>query len=216
MPDLVVESIVNVPVPSNCFVIYKYRSHYCIVIDPGSKDSSLLGNYLIANQLIPNYVILTHEHFDHIWGVNFLRSKYKSQIITTKATSLNIQSAKKNLSVFYNADEFSTNEADVIIEEDCVLDLNGISVKLIKTPGHTLGGLTVKIGKDLFVGDLIIKDTPPILKLPGASILDYKSSLYKLSKLCLGNDMVIKCGHGKDIIINKENYDKIFGFAGDN
>ena len=67
-----IAQIKNQPVDSNCYVVSHEGFQGCIVIDPGTKDGDELFKYLTGKNLRPEFIILTHEHFDHIWGVNKL------------------------------------------------------------------------------------------------------------------------------------------------
>ena len=62
----------NQPIDSNCYVIYEEYHKSCIIIDPGTYGSKEVIKFIDSKNLIAEYVILTHEHFDHIWGVNAL------------------------------------------------------------------------------------------------------------------------------------------------
>ena len=74
---LKVKRIKNNPIDSNCYVIYdKALGDDCIIVDPGSEDNSNLYDLLNSENLYPQYIILTHEHFDHCWGVDLLVEKY--------------------------------------------------------------------------------------------------------------------------------------------
>ena len=82
---LQVKQIINTPIDSNCFVIYdKEKGDNCIIVDPGSEDNSHLYELLKSEELNPQYIVLTHEHFDHCWGVNQLVEKYHLPIVCSQ------------------------------------------------------------------------------------------------------------------------------------
>ena len=82
--NLEIVRIVNNPVPSNAYIIVDDVRKRCIVIDPGSKKPDDITKYIAYNNLEPDYIILTHEHFDHCWGVNILVSNYPNvKVVTT-------------------------------------------------------------------------------------------------------------------------------------
>ena len=79
---LKVVRIINQPVTSNCFLLYDREvNNDCLVVDPGSEYPDELEQLLRDLNLYPKYILLTHEHFDHIWGCNYLVEKYHSKII---------------------------------------------------------------------------------------------------------------------------------------
>ena len=68
---------VNFPIASNCFVVCdRSFGNSCIVVDPGSNNNANLDVFFSSKRIIPQHIILTHEHFDHCWGVNSLKDKY--------------------------------------------------------------------------------------------------------------------------------------------
>ena len=101
-----VQTIVNVPVSSNCFVLYdKAVGRECIVVDPGSKNNEELFALLEEEELNPQYIILTHEHFDHCWGVNEIVERFGAIVICSEVCAECIRFEKRNCSVFYDYNE---------------------------------------------------------------------------------------------------------------
>ena len=79
-----IERILNKPIDSNCFVIHALGKHSCIIIDPGTEDCEDLIRFLKSKYLIPEYIFLTHEHFDHIWGIKKLKETYSCKLICSQ------------------------------------------------------------------------------------------------------------------------------------
>jgi glyoxylase-like metal-dependent hydrolase (beta-lactamase superfamily II) len=67
-----VKSFINDPIPSVCYLIYKNNFRDCIIIDPGNKDLIEINQFINEKSLRPVYIIITHEHFDHIVGLESL------------------------------------------------------------------------------------------------------------------------------------------------
>ncbi len=70
---ILVNRLFNFPIESNCFVITKLGETDCILVDPAQGEGSSLSDYLFLNKLNPSFVILTHEHYDHISSLEHLR-----------------------------------------------------------------------------------------------------------------------------------------------
>ena len=96
-----VHTFKNQPIDSNCYVIYEEDYRSCIIIDPGTNGSTEVIKFIDSKKLIPDYVILTHEHFDHIWGVNALVEFADPLIIASQYCANMVKDEKKNLSLFY-------------------------------------------------------------------------------------------------------------------
>ncbi len=175
---LSVARIVNFPIDSNCYLITQRDSPECILVDPALKDASGFFQDIASKGLHLKYIILTHEHFDHISSVELLRDLSGCQVIATKDCSESITNPKKNLSLFHDQIGFACSLSDIVVQE------NGYQIfwancylKFYLTPGHSEGSLCFNINDCLFTGDTLIQNTKIITKLPGGSLEKLKISL---------------------------------------
>lgn len=205
-----VKRIPNNPVDSNSFVVYKNDERNCIIVDPGTEDCGDLLKFIRKEKLIPEYILLTHEHFDHVWGVNKLKEIYNPLIVCSGECARRIVEKKKNMSVFYDQIGFETYPADILIEDlNFHLKWGEIDVEFIPTKGHTNASICISIGEVLFTGDTIIKNLKTVVKLPGGSKEFLMQSLdFVFSKF---RDRLIRAypGHGEKFILNSVNISEL-------
>lgn len=196
--DIFVKRIVNRPVDSNSFVIYRKEIANCIVIDPGTSDCMELFHFFREHNLNPDYIFLTHEHFDHIWGVNKLKETYDCKIICSKDCAEKIIGRKKNMSVFYDQIGFQSYPADILIENiNHRIVWNDIEFEFIDSRGHTNGSVCIYVEDKLFTGDTIIKNHKTVIKFPGGSKEKLLNSLNLLFLKFDGNNVRVYPGHGE-------------------
>jgi hydroxyacylglutathione hydrolase len=208
--DVFVEKIVNSPINSNCFIIYQANCSSCIIVDPGSKDSFEIIAFITKNNLIPEFVILTHVHFDHVWGVNELKSKYDIKIIGSQLCSTKIVDSKKNMSLFYDQIGFETCPCDITIESiENILFWNDVKIDFISTPGHTDCSISFTISDKIFVGDLIIPGFKTVTKLPGGNKKDLLCSLNAIETLYKERNLKAYPGHGDVFMLDEINLENI-------
>lgn len=200
--SLEIKTIKNIPIDSNCFVVSDISTSLsCLVIDPGTADCRELIDYIEDCGLKPEYAILTHEHFDHIGGVELLRKKYNVQLIASKLSSEAIVDRKKNMSFFYDGQGFITGAADITIEKlEYRLVWNGYVVCFLSTPGHTRASICFCINEYLFTGDTIIKDLKTITKLPTGCVTDLVVSMQLIREFVEHDFYILKCGHGENML----------------
>lgn len=171
--SLIIHKFFNAPVTSCCYILSdKDVSGSCIVIDPGNEDISEITGYIKKNDITPEYIILTHEHFDHCLGVNNLRGQYPDlKLVCSEICSQNIQNEKRNCSVFYdNTRAYVINPADIIVEEiGMEMTWNSHNIRIIRTPGHTPASISIKVENNIFTGDAWIKGLKTVTKLPGGN-----------------------------------------------
>lgn len=201
---------------SNMYVLQEENS--VLVIDPIETEE---GKKFWENRkkLITNViVILTHEHFDHINGLNYLRNKWPCTVISSTLCSENITDTKKNLSEYsdfmkqmneelektkMDISPFICKPADIIFKHEMNRAWMEHSLQLIQTPGHTQGSICVIFdGKTIFTGDSLLRK-PIIAKLPGGSKKDYMNVTRK-KLLTLSKQVEIVCpGHGEPDIADR-------------
>ncbi len=194
--DLHIQRILNTPVTSNCFVLHERDSAECLIIDPGSDDNSALMAYLTQHNLLPTTVVLTHEHFDHIWGVVGLADHFTFELICNQVCANAIVNPKKNLSLFHDKVGFSVlNEVTTVEKLNYQFSWNGKQFKFIQTPGHSEGSISIQLDEMLFCGDLLIQDEKTVTKLPNGSVTKLRETFIKLKTEC-SPETLIHSGHG--------------------
>lgn len=193
---LVVKRLINNPVSSNCFVVKQQEGKSCIVVDPGTPENQQLLAYLQKYNLDVIYIILSHQHFDHIWGVNHLRMYYpKALVVCNRICSEMIIDKKRNCSLYYNQVGFELFPADILIENiENTLIWEEEEMKFYNTPGHSLGSISFIIGHNLFTGDTLIQGEKTVTKLPGGSRSDLEKTL-KLLERFKGKNLIVRAGH---------------------
>lgn len=203
--------IVNSPVSSNCYVLYdKANGKDCIIVDPGSKKGTKVLEFVIQNDLYPRYIILTHEHFDHCWGVNELVGKYQIPIICSALCAEAIKSDKRNCSVFYdNKERFTINSETISVESlNFELQFGNFTFRFYSTPGHTEASICFTCQQFLFSGDTLIKDVRTVTKLPTGSESKLRESMNLLTKL-KGEGKIVNPGHGEVFYLDKYDLNKM-------
>ena len=214
--DLNTVRFINSPVPSNTYLISIENTFSCIVIDPGSKEETELMAYIREKCLTVEYIILTHEHFDHCWGVNELIEKTGAKVVCSNNCAKNVKQPLNYFNKFYfnSKEEYGVNRVDMTIEElRYVLKWHGVSISFMEIKGHLPGSMCISMGNALFTGDTLLLNTKPVLlKRLGSSKTDYKESVSKIFSSFSGNTLVYP-GHGEQfyLIDACQYFDEYFG-----
>ena len=162
---------------SNMYIIIEGKR--AIVIDPFIDLKPAKG-------LVIDKIILTHEHYDHISGVNVWKAATKAPVLCSKTCAENIQSPRKNMARLFEvfcelqtwmaldtipkADEEYTCFADEIFEDEMGFVWLGHSFHLFELPGHSLGSIGILLdNQHFFSGDSLIKDREIELRFPGGN-----------------------------------------------
>lgn len=188
---------------SNMYVI-KFGTS-ALIIDPVYLEEAFVDLRNIEKMT----VLLTHEHYDHICGLNRLRREHSCTVIAQKECSLRIQDCKLNLSeyaeVLLSLAErphncviipFSAEKADVEFETEYHFEWENQNIELVSTPGHSPGSICIRIGDKLFSGDSLLP-TGPMNRFPGGSNRVYKEQAMPKILRLLGKVEVVYPGHGE-------------------
>ena len=201
--SLCVDRIINNPIPSNCFVIYDLDlSNRCVIVDPGTEECIDLYSFLKAKKLNPEYVILTHEHFDHIWGCNKIIEDYKITLVCSSVCLQAIKDSKKNHSLFYNQKGFCVDYDNFIVSDDeSSLIWSTYTFDFFEALGHTSSGILVLIENYLFTGDSLIKGYKTVTKLLSGSKDKLKETITFINSL-KSKGYIVNAGHEESFLLD--------------
>ncbi|MEO0107268.1 MAG: MBL fold metallo-hydrolase, partial [candidate division WOR-3 bacterium] len=182
-----------------------------IIIDPGFTENeadSLIKKIKGLAYEIP-MVILTHCHFDHISGCANLKKEFKSEIYCHRLDEEKLLDPQKSGAIFFG---LSGNplKPDGYLEDGQVIEINGNTLKIIHTPGHTSGGISVLLNdRYLFSGDTIFKDGIGRTDLYDGDY-DMEIASIKSKILTLPEGVVIYPGHGPATTVKDERKNFLF------
>lgn len=156
-----VQRFINQLLSSNCFIVYDDETMRSLLIDPGSEKSENEIDFIEENHLIVDFIILTHEHTDHNWGVNSIKEKYPDcKLVCSELSEKMIKKTNRVFFTYYynNPDYIYTiDSVDIVIKDnDEVLKWDEIDIHFIMTPGHSKASLCIDINGLLFTGDTIM------------------------------------------------------------
>lgn len=198
------------PIDSNMYLLLHDKQ--ALIIDPCEDQEAV--DHLKEKGIDEILILLTHEHFDHISGVNDWRKHFsKVRVLCSKPCAQRIPLPRKNLSqyfplLFCMQDEDIQQqvldmqiepyccEADEFFEKKKEFSWNGHHICLVETPGHSMGSICITIDQAVvFTGDSLVQGTPVVTRLPGGNRESYaKQTMPYLSSLC--GEMVALPGHG--------------------
>lgn len=126
----------------------------CIIID--CCDAEKLSEYLKDNNLICRAVLLTHVHFDHCGDAALLQNGGAK--IYVHENDVALIDGRGNLAESMGF-KFISFRPDVIVRDGDIIDLYGIKIKVIHTPGHTGGSVCYLSENTLFSGDTLFRES---------------------------------------------------------
>lgn len=196
---------------TNCYFLYREGGAECIVVDPADQGVNIF-RALQKNGFRVAGILLTHGHFDHIWGLDELRDAANAasdedaepvKAYAYEAERVLLQDADKNVS--RQAGRPCMTYADVYVKDGQELTIAGMTCKVIATPGHTAGGCCYYFEEAGFLlsGDTLFAESVGRTDFPTGSMSTLVRSVRE-KLFVLPDDTKVYPGHGESTTIGHE------------
>lgn len=128
----------------NTYILFDEETKTAVMIDPGFQDKRI-ESFITARQLKVKKILNTHGHFDHTGANSYYARLYKVEVMAHEADKfLYVTENKKNMPLRFFLDQG-------------ILDIDGLRIKILYTPGHTPGSVCFLFNHHLFTGDTLFK-----------------------------------------------------------
>ena len=175
---------------TNCYIIYEESSKTCCVLDPGGEAKKVL-EFMEIRGLTLDAVLLTHGHFDHVSAVKDLHdaTDCKVYLCTEDCT----MPAKWTAGELFYTDAYGEGDE---------LDLAGLHIRVLHTPGHTPGSVCLMVENSIFCGDTLFAGSCGRTDLPGGDQNVLFKSLLRLAGI--EEDYTCYPGHSGSTTLARE------------
>ena len=164
-----VERVLCGSVGTNCYFLINTQTQETVIIDP-ADDAPMLSAKLKEKNLKPAAILLTHGHYDHIMAVEELRKEYGIPVIAHEEEKQILENPRGNLSPMIGMP--FTVKADRFVKDEELLVTAGFSIRVLHTPGHTIGGCCYYLADEnlLFSGDTLFWESVGRTDFPTGSM----------------------------------------------
>lgn len=187
----------------NCYLAINDKTNESIIIDPGSAFERI-KSAVAQTGTTPVAILLTHGHFDHAGEATTTAKEYGIKIYASASQERELKDSNLNLSgdMFGNSESYS---ADVYLQDDEELDLAGLHIKCLYTPGHTPGGCCFYFPNEeiVFTGDTLFSGSVGRTDFPEGSMSQLVNSI-KSKLMMLSDDTICYPGHNEPTTIGNE------------
>ena len=190
------------PVAENCYFVRSDGASEAIVIDPGDEAQRLLGA-IDELELDVKAILLTHTHFDHVGAVAPVAAATGAPVycpVIEVAVLADVMSF-----VPPGFGPFESYEADETLAGGERLELAGLEIEVLFTPGHSPGHVTYSIPAEqaVFSGDVLFEGSIGRTDLPGGDTQTLMRTLADLVER-LPDETVVYPGHMGVTTIGRE------------
>ena len=173
------------------YIVGDPESGEALVIDPAANCGGII-KVAQQNNLNIKYIINTHGHVDHISGNTEMKKKTGAQIIIHKDDAELLVFTPPMVFKMFGAEQ--SPPADITVNDGDLITVGGLSLKVIHTPGHSPGGMSLYTKGYVFTGDTLFVEAVGRTDLPGGSWPVMHRSITE--RLCtLPDDTKVLPGH---------------------
>ncbi len=172
------ESLTVGLIGTNCYLLWdESAGNAAAIVDPGGS-ADLILNKIKQEKLDVKMILLTHGHFDHVMGVPDLLEAYPD--LPVYITETDYPEARDGGQFGYRMGEVSSVQ---FYDEGDMVELGGLKIDVLRTPGHTPGSVTLRVEDVLLTGDTLFCGSCGRTDFPGGSYADMQRSLKRLADL---------------------------------
>jgi hydroxyacylglutathione hydrolase len=171
---LKIEKLTLGPYETNAYTVVCNKTGESLAVDAPAKASEIIASLKGTR---PQYILLTHDHYDHVGVIVSLRARLKVPLATHIDSTYQLKTPP-----------------EILVKDGDKLKLGKLEVEVLFTPGHTPGSTCFKIGKYLLAGDTLFPGGPGHTDTPE----DFKRIIESITEKIfrLPGDTVILPGHG--------------------
>ena len=182
------------PIGTNCYLLCDETEKLCAVIDPGG-DADRVAAAVQDSGCAPCAILLTHGHYDHTGAVAELAEKWPDVPVYLNHRDQCGDDA-------YLRQLFPPVPCAKDYGEGDTIQVGGLTLKVLATPGHSEGSVTLRCGDVLFCGDTLFAGSCGRTDFPGGSMQKIMDSLKRLGEL--EGDLMVYPGHMEDSTLDRE------------
>ncbi|HBT75837.1 MAG TPA: MBL fold metallo-hydrolase [Planctomycetaceae bacterium] len=193
--------VITVESPSfgqNAYIVHCDNSEACFIVDPGF-DADRIVDIVKKRGLIPEAILVTHGHIDHIAGISEIREEWREcPIHIGREDADKLTDPNTNLSLHFGF-PFHAPPADRVLDDGETIDICSMPIRVLHVPGHSRGQVAYVLlcedGKMAFVGDIVFQGSVGRADFPDGDF-DLLIKGIKGKLLTLPENTVFLPGHG--------------------
>ncbi len=197
---MIIETLTVSPYETNCYVVGNQEGGIGIIIDPGDNAADIMRR-VAELKLSIKYIVLTHGHIDHIGALKEVKEATGAQVAVHSADANMLQD--KTLAFLLGMRMPKQPEPDILLDDGQKIEVDGLALTVLHTPGHSQGSVCLLGEGVLFSGDTLFQEGIGRTDLPGGSYEAILRSI-KTKLLTLPEETKVYPGHGPPTTIGEE------------
>lgn len=153
---------------TNTYYVYDDETKRGLIVDPADSPDTIIAK-ADSLPMIPEAILITHGHFDHVLAMNKVREHYGINVYAGLTEKQVLHDMAMNLTSSFGMGQIF--DADIYLKDGEEFETAGYHIKAIEVPGHTIGGMCYYFDKQgvLFSGDTLFCESVGRSDFPGGS-----------------------------------------------
>ena len=153
---------------TNTYYVYDDETKRGLIVDPADSPDTIIAK-ADSLSMIPEAILITHGHFDHVLAMNKVREHYGIKVYAGLTEKQVLHDMAMNLTSSFGMGQIF--DADIYLKDGEEFETAGYHIKAIEVPGHTIGGMCYYFDKQgvLFSGDTLFRESVGRSDFPGGS-----------------------------------------------
>lgn len=185
---------------TNCYVLQSQKKS--VIIDPGDEPERIL-RFVKDLGTTPTLIIATHAHFDHVLGVNKIKEEMRLPFVIDKDDVEILESMQARVRQFMGFSVPPPPKVDRFVEDGEAIRIGEDAVKVIHTPGHSPGSISLVGQGFVLTGDALFNQSIGRTDTPGGDLDTLLRSITE-RLFALPDDTIVYPGHGPETSIGDE------------
>lgn len=204
-----IEAFQSGPIETNCYLI-RFASGKAVLIDAAPESYKHAEVMKKKENFTLTAVLLTHSHFDHMTDAFLFQSKMQAKIYVSPLDAFRMEDPNRH-SIWELPFEIPTCRPDGYLRENEDLEFSGIKFRILDTPGHTEGGVSIVCdsARTVFCGDTLFRESAGRTDLPGGDYIALEKSITQ-KLYTLPDDYRVLTGHGPETTIGYEKENNLY------
>jgi glyoxylase-like metal-dependent hydrolase (beta-lactamase superfamily II) len=195
-----IHTIVVGRLQTNCYILQSNST--ATIIDPGDEPERIV-RFLHDIRVKPSQIIATHTHFDHVLGVDALRSNLNIRFLIHHDDLPMLESMQDRVRQFMGFEVPPPPRVDGYLNDGDSLKVGDETIRVLHTPGHSPGSISLSGDGYVLTGDALFNQSIGRTDLPGGDfttlIHSIRDRLFKLD-----DNTTVYPGHGPETTIGDE------------
>ena len=161
-----VETFTDFTFGTNSYLVWEEGTDKAVLVDAG-LNTELILDFIRKKGLSLEAVLLTHGHPDHLVGAADVAEATGADVYLNSIEAKVVEMMPEMILAMLGIDELKTPEEFKPLEDGQVLELAGLKIKVLHTPGHSPGSVSFLVDDALFDGDLVFRGSIGRTDFPG-------------------------------------------------